>query len=259
MAKNLWKIKNSVLIGILLLAIIILGNWLRRYNYASVPHPGETADEYAFAWAGLSLIENHMPISWSYVKSSYDNVEYQKIDVDAIYEKIPTTPPFTIVKPWFDKPPGFALLIGAYEKFKGIENFAEAYTGIIRRPMLWIGIITTLLIFVLGQMLYGKWIGLLSALFYSVIPMTVISSRLTLAENGYIPLFLLSIILFRIFLAKKNKTYLILASFLAAVAVLFKLSGIAVLLSLLLLGLKYFPPREKVKNLVLIFSIGILG
>jgi len=125
--------------------------------------------------------------------------------------------------------------------------------------MLKIALVTTVLIFLVGTKLYNKWVGLLAALFYSVVPTTVVSSRLVLAENGYIPLFLAAILLMDYYIKKKKKIFLILASVLAAIAILFKLSGISVLLTLLLIVLAFGPPKEKLKDLILVFAIGISG
>lgn len=262
----MWK---NIFWIVALLLVVILGNSLRSRNYDVVPHPGETTDEYGFAWAGLSLIENGVPTSWSGVESvtraggsaatPYDNKERVKINVDNIFDKDPSRPDFLVVTPWFDKPPAFALLIGGYSYLKGAREFFQTGVGIIRRPMLRIAILTTVLIFILGARLYNNWVGLLSALFYSVIPTSVISSRLAMAENGYIPLFLGALIFLDYYLKKKKDLYLVLAAGLAAVAILFKISGICVLLSLLLVLLLYHPKKGKKKALIKTFLIGISG
>lgn len=252
-----------------LLFVVCLGNSLRQKNYATVPHPGETTDEYGFAWAGLSLIENGVPTSWTGVDAvtraggsaavPYREIGYQRINVDSIFDLQPARPDFSIVTPWFDKPPGFALLIGAYSYLKGARQFIQTGVGIIRRPMFTIGMITTVLIFILASRFYNKWVGLLSALFYSVVPTTVISSRLAMAENGYIPLFLGAIILIDIYLKRRRSLYLLSAAALAALAIFFKMSGISVLLSLLLILLLYHPKKGKKEALIKTFLVGISG
>lgn len=256
-----------VLIG--LLFILFLGNFLRFKNYDVVPHPGETTDEYGFAWAGLSLIKEGVPESWSGVESvttaegsaaiPYKNLEKVKINVDNIYDKEPSRPPFSIAKPWFDKPPGFALFIGGYSYLKGAREYVQTGVGIIRRPMVRLAVLTTLLLFILALRLFNKWVGLLSALLYSVIPTAVISSRLAMAENGYVPIFLGALIFIDCYLKKKKDVYLVLATSLSALAILFKLSGISILLSLLLVLAVYGPKRKKAETLLKTFLIGISG
>lgn len=235
-------------VGVILVVILIVGNRFRENNYASVPSPAETADEYSFGWLGISLIKDHYPIAWSGI-GGYKNHDFQKINVDNIYTSNPGREPFSIDKPWFDHPPLMGLLVGGYAYLQGARNFVDASVILLRRPMLKIAMIVTVLIFVLATQLFGKWVGLLSAFLYSFIPTIVISSRLAIAENGYIPLFLLSLI-FAFEYFKRKKRYLwILASIFSSVAILFKLSGASVSLSLVLLAFM-FGGREKWKLMV---------
>ncbi len=221
-----------------LVGILLLGNKLRTYSYSSVPRPSETADEYSFGWLGISLIKDRYPIAWSGI-AAYKNHDFKKINVDGIFTEDPTRPYFSIDKPWFDHPPLFGVLIGGYAYIKGVRNFEDASVIILRRPMLKIGLLTTFLIFILGSILYDTKVALLSALLYSVIPTTVISSRLALAENGYIPLYLASLI-FAIGYVNKRKTfYWTIASIIASISLLFKLSGITAVISLFLIAFLY--------------------
>lgn len=247
MQKIIKKITNKKLwlFLVLVLATLILGSNLRGFSYATVPNPGENRDEYSFAWVGLSLIQEGYPIAWSGIPG-YEKYDYQEINVDHLFEEGPDREPFPINKPWFDHPPLFGLVIGSYSYWKGVRDFSEAATFIIRRPMLWIGALTSILILVLGSLLYDKWVGLLAMLVYSVIPTIAISSRMVLAENGYVPLFLGSIILATYFFKNKKIGYWYFACFLAAIAVLFKLSAIGVGLSLALLGF-YFGKKQRAK------------
>lgn len=241
------KKTSSFVILFTLVLILLFGNYLRNYNYSTVPHPGETADEYVFAWAGLSLIKTGIPESWTGVTSAYPSYRKEQINVDQILEKDPARPPFSIVKPWFDKPPGFALLIGGYSYFKGAREYVQTGVGIIRRPMIKIAIITTILIYILGKILFGKFVGLLAAALFSTIPTMVISSRLAMSENGYIPLMLGALILAVLYIEKKKAIYWISASVLSALAILFKLSGISVAIMLALIFLHYLKGKERLK------------
>lgn len=240
---------------LILLAVLFLGNKLRSYSYASVPHPGEVTDEYAWGWLGLSLIINKYPESWSL--NSYKDTVYKKINVDSIYDKNPETRPFAIVKPSFDNPPIFGLITGGYAYLKGVRNFEEASVAILRRPMLKIALVSTVLIFILASRLYGYEAGFLSAILYSIIPTMVISSRLALIENGYIPLFLASLILADIYFKKKKRLFWILAVFLSSLAILFKLSAISITLTLFILAL-FYGKKDK-KFLISSLIIGIVS
>lgn len=261
MAENFEKVrerKNWIVLA-LLVGILVLGNRLREFSYASVPNPGETADEYSFGWLGISLLREKRPIAWSGI-SAYEQHDFQKINVDGLFDKDPHRPLFAIDKPWFDHPPLFGLVTGGYAYFKGVRDFADASVIILRRPMLKIALLTTVLVFILGTRLYGVFVGLLSALLYSTIPTLVISSRLALAENGYIPLFLGSLILAHYYLEKKKRIFWVLSSLLAGVALLFKLSAVVIPISLVLIAFMFGGSKKRdLISIVLITTASALA
>ena len=231
-------LKKNALVLFLLILILIVGHTLRHYQYYQVPHPGDTDDEYSFAWVGLSLIEYGYPIAWSGI-DGYKTHDYQRINVDHIFSDDPSRKDFPIDKPWFDHPPLFGLITGGFAYLKGAREFEKTTVFIIRKPMLIIGILTTILIFIFATQLYGQTTGLISALLYSIIPTSIISSRLALAENGYIPLFLISLILLNYFFKTKKGLFLFSALFFGSLAILFKLSAIFILISISLLLIIY--------------------
>src|SRR4030043_668757 len=244
-------LKNNLSSIILLTVIVILGNTLREFSYAEVPNPGETRDEYSFGWMGISLIKDKFPIAWSGIKA-YGYNDYQKINVDHKFDKDEYLPLFPINKPWFDHPPAFGLLVGGYAYAKGIKSFQDASVIILRRPVLKLGILTTILVFILANLLFGKGVAILSSLLYSTVPTIVISSRLALAENGYTPLFLVCMIFAVLFFQTKKITYWYIASFICGFAILFKLSAVSILISLSVLSL-YYGGKEKIKLLKSLF------
>lgn len=248
--------KRLFILLILLLAILTIGNKLRSFSYGSVPHPGEVADEYSYGWVGLSLIEKGYPISWSTLLP-YKSKTMEKINVDSLYDKNPGTLPFPIVKPWFDHPPLFGLITGGYAYLKGAREFVDVSVILLRRPMLKIALLTTLLIFILAYRLYGIKVAYISSFLYSIIPTTVISSRLALMENGYIPIFLGSLILADMYFEKKKRIYWISAVSIASLAVLFKFSAVVILLTLFLLAL--YNIRKNRKFIFLSIGIGLVA
>jgi 4-amino-4-deoxy-L-arabinose transferase-like glycosyltransferase len=234
------------------MTILFLGNKLREYEYAKVPFPGETRDEYSFGWLGISLIRDKYPTAWSGIEG-YKYSREEDINVDNIFTGHPEEVPFTINKPWFDHPPLFGLLVGGYAYTKGIREFKDASVIILRRPMLKIGVLSVLLVSILAWQLFGPMTGVISGLLYAIIPSVVISSRLALAENGYIPLFLGGVLSAYLYFTKKDKRFWYIACFLAAAGVLFKLSGISIFLSLVLLSL-ILENKEKACLLKILFS-----
>lgn len=258
MAKIDEKIKAfdraKILVLILFLGILFLGNRLREFSYASVPNPGEVADEYSFGWLGLSLLKEGYPVAWSGLPA-YQDHDFQKINVDGIFDVQPDRPAFSIDKPWFDHPPLFGLITGGYAYLKGAREYVDASVILLRRPLLKISLITTVLIFLLASRWFNSTTALLASLLYSVIPTTVISSRLALAENGYVPLFLGSLYLADIYISKKKNVYWIMAVLAASGALLFKLSAVAILITLFFIALVF--GKRKKKNLLKTVIIGL--
>ncbi len=250
------QLKKPVIWGIFIALIFILslGNKLREYSYASVPNPGETLDEYSFGWLGLSLIQEKYPISRSGI-SAYEEHDFQVINVDGIFDTIPDRPLIAIDKPWFDHPPLFGFVTGGYAYLKGVRNFVDASVIILRRPMLKISLLTIVLIFILGTKLFNYWVGLLSSLLYSIIPTIAISNRLALAENGYVPLFLGTIIFALYYFENKKIIYWIAACVLAATALLFKMSAIAISIFLVLAALLYGGNKKITLIKKVVFSV----
>lgn len=247
--------KTKIIVALILL-IMVVGIFLRWYSYTKVPHPANSADEYSFGWVGLSLIKDHYPIAWSGLPA-YKSHDMQKINVDALYDSVPQPPPFPIDKPWFDHPPLFGLITGGFAYLKGARQFDQVSVSLIRKPMLVIAVVTSVLIFVLAWKFYGLFTGIISLLIYSVVPTYVISSRLALAENGYTPLFLLSLLLISLFLQKGNRKYLILSSVVAGTSLLFKLSAIAIPLSLIGILLTY--KKKQIRNLIIFPILSIIA
>jgi len=253
---NLTKLNINLVFTLLALcAIIWIGNKLRVYNYAQVPLPGETRDEYSFAWLGLSLIQDNYPIAWSGI-GAYENTNQKYINVDQIFDTYPNQPAFPIDKPWFDHPPLFGLIVGGYAHLKGVDSFEEASVIILRRPMLKLAVIDLILVFWLASRLFDKKTGLLASLLVAIVPVIAISSRLALAENGYIPLILVTMISADYYFETKKIKFWIISVFMGFLAILMKLSGVSIFVYLLLLGILY-GTKQKL-NLTLITITGMV-
>ncbi|MFC1625071.1 ArnT family glycosyltransferase [Patescibacteria group bacterium] len=256
---HLYKSKNLIT-TIFLVLIIFFGNKIRENNYATVPPPGENADEYAYSWVGLSILQGKPPRAWSSFPSAYPKVDREKINVDNIYDKDSLRPDFEMVEPWFDSPPLMGIITSTYAYLKGVRTFDQASIIVTRRPMLKIAMLTTVLIFILGMLLHGKIVGLLSALIYSVSPAIVISNRLLVPENGYTPLFVLLIIMIIQYFRTRKLGYWKFACVIGVVAFFFKFSGIGLLLTLLSSTLIFTDKnRSKILKYTIIAIIMALG
>jgi len=95
------KKKQALIIILIGSAIILLGYYLRLKMFSSFPAIGDTQDEIKYAFNGLSLIKEGVPQSWSW-REEYGNFPIVKIRNN----------PYRLVKPYFDNPPLFALIMG---------------------------------------------------------------------------------------------------------------------------------------------------
>ena len=166
---------------------------------------------------------------------------------------------FSMVKPWFDKPPLLPIFTGLYLKIKNISDYEQTGVAILRRPMLRVAIITSILIFYLSYRWFGAGVAIMSATLYNIIPTTVISSRLLLAENVYIPMFLAALVFMDIFLETKRRKYLILAALISALGMFTKLSAVAIPIALAIIALALSKSSEKLTNAFIVLLVSSVG
>ncbi len=232
---------------VLCILIILLGAVLRIHNYNSIPIHNWTADEYAFTWSGMSLIKDHIPTSWSWLKS-YGDFPIEKWKGND----------YRIVTPWFDHPPLFSLIVGMAAISGRANYFFNVSLTYIRIPSLIFGIASILLLYILARKLYGTWVAVLSSLIFATNPTIVFLSRLAVSENLIVFLSLATILCILYFFKTSNNLYLYLSAFLAGIASIAKVTGIFVVLLLFSLLIYKKKWREGIIAVViglLIFSI----
>jgi len=247
------KILKKTISVFLLLIIILLAYFLRINNYNEIPPPGESADEYSFTWLGLSLLQVGKPIAGSGLAPYIPTLKY--INVDGYYHRTYSPNPSAVVSPWFDHPPLFGLLTGGYAYLKGIHNFADASISLIRKPMIWIGVLNVFLLFIFVRIISDIKIAFVSALIYATEPLIVISSRMAQAENLLITFFLLSLITFHAYFKTKKDTYFWLAIVIAGVATLVKVSGWSIAISLILLTAVSNSKEKMLRSLSILLGV----
>lgn len=243
---------------LVILAFLITGSayYLRDDNYAAIPFPGESMDEYSFGWVGLSLIQTGVPMGTSGIPG-YENYDFRYINVDQVFKETAGGDPFVINAPWFDHPPVLGLVTGGYAYLKGARVFEDVLISFIRKPMVVIGAISVLLLFIYLFNVFGIKEALVGSLIYTVSPLAIIGSRTVQAENLLIPLFLGSLIAIYFYIEKQKAWLLWVAAIIAGFSVLVKLSGIAIILSCLFL-LFYFSRGFK-KSLPSLITLGVIS
>ena len=241
----------------LFLLILFVAYHLRFNNYATIPFPGDSLDEYSNSWVGLSLIELGQPVGISGLPA-YQRHDFRYINIQNIFNTN-VGDPFPIDQPWFDHPPLLGLLTGAFTYLKGGRVFEDTINVFIRKPMVYMGVLSVGLLFFLTYLLYGSFAALVTSAVYAVSPLIVVGSRMVQAENGYIPCLLASLICLELFLKKGKFTYFYLSALIAGVATLFKIPGlITVIIALVYLYLK-LPALHPRRRLCVLFATTALS
>jgi len=206
---------------LLLVAILLLGIFLRHDNFQTIPRHGATFDEFAWTWLGINLIQNHSPISWS-SQPQYNNRRH------LIYQGAA----FWIVKPYLEHPPLFGLVAGGFAILNGAKDMYSVTLPIIRPLSLILGAFSIFMIFLLSKEIYGRKVALVSSLLYATVPTIVIGSRIVQNENFLIPFWLLSLYLILRYLKTGRKRFRNIAAVLAGLLSLAKVPWLVVGLSL---------------------------
>ena len=227
------KIKGFIYV-FLSIVILFIGYSLRSNYYDTVPFPGESVDEYSNSWVGLSLLRLGKPVGISNL-SSYPNEILRYINVDRIYQRGGHGGPIPLFNPWFDHPPLLGLITGGYAYLKGARSFEDTISVIIRKPMIYLGTFTLLSLMIYAYICFGPLTSLASGLIYATSPLIVISSRMIQAENGYTPIFLVALILLKLYETKDKEIFLWLAALLSAVGILFKIPGLMIAITCIVL------------------------
>lgn len=217
----------------LLFATIIIGSGvlLRLHDYARVPPFGETRDEFAYPWAGMTLIKNGVPSSWSYFES-YKNRHSQRL----------WNQEFRIVTPWFDKPLLYPLLTGGFMHLTGARDFADVQLTNLRLIPIILSFFTLTLIILIGTRVFSPTVGLTAGLIYAITPTFVLANRLSLSENLLTPIMLASLLVFLNILKKPSLRLSVILGLLCGLAFLTKQIGLVtgLIFALLLFLLRFW-------------------
>ena len=157
--KKWQNMKKLTSIQIFILVIVLLFTFLIRYhNHIYFPKRGETSDEYAFAFQGVSLLTKGYPIAWSAIPI-YPEKNRSNLTIDGIY--------FPIVHPYLDHPPFFGVTSGVTALLKNQTTFEAIQLSTIRKFPLILSLISSFLTFLIAKKLYGFKIGIWSTLVFS--------------------------------------------------------------------------------------------
>jgi len=234
------------------LFISYLGFKLRLKDYAIYPVVGDTYDEHKAPFNGIGLLRDGIPTSWSW------------------YPNYTDTPPryinggiFRLVKPWFDEPPLFSLMAGAYGLTQKIKDFDKVDIYLYRHPMVYVNAFNILLLFFLIYLVSGFWEAVAAGLIYASVPTMVLSSRLPISDNMVATFTLISLLFTVLYLKTNSKFFLFLLSLFSALSLQLKSTGVyvPVACTVILWSQKKFKPSmaiifATIVSLILWFAYG---
>ena len=206
---------------IVVVAILLLSLVLKLHNYAVFPQRGATSDEYTYSFLGISLLKNHIPISWS-------NFPAYKHRFDLTINKLY----FPMVYPYFDHPPLNGLIVGGWSILLGQDSFLKVDLRTIRLVPIFLSLISSFFVFLLGYRLYSYKTAIFALLIYSASTVFTMNGRVVFAENLLTPLLLSSLYFFVSFAKNLNIKKILILGVLSGLAVLTKELGIVVFFTL---------------------------
>lgn len=143
---------------------------LRFQDYTKTPPLN--ADEYDWAWSGLTLIKNHIPTGWSEF-SAYPQFTVMPWQ-GAMY---------SLVTPYLDHPPLFSLIVGGLTWLTGARTFTDVDLAVIRLIPISLSLVVLLLAFQFVRSLGGELVGFLTIGALAVSPAAITMARLTESES----------------------------------------------------------------------------
>src|SRR3989304_2066690 len=254
---------KRIVFVILSLVCVLVSLSYRNKFYWDFPPVGDTFDEFASGWLGLSLLRTGIPTSWSFIPDYKKGIQLgSKLDLVgtnlAVNNKLPDIKnyssfpkpislskelnldgyrsQFDIVSPYLEQPPLGGILVSLPLYFSGVKNFTDVTLKALRGQFVIFGVLSTALVMWLAYMWYGKFVSIISGFIYATVPTVVFGSRLALPENLLTVLFLAEIILLEYYRRNKSSYLILLSLVLAYLAPLIKPFG----LSLALFGTLYF-------------------
>lgn len=171
--------------------IVLLGLGLRLYDYEAMPHFRENMDELFATWNGWSLLEDGTSRGWTLWPAAYGGMaEIERVQ----YFR---GRPMAVVSPYFEHPPLMHLLVGAAAHAGGAKEFLHARLSDTRLVPIALGVITILLVVLVGRRLFPEgpapWFA---GLLYATVPYLALMNRVIKEEALLAPLAVGSLLFF---------------------------------------------------------------
>lgn len=233
---------------LLVVAVFLLGTFLRLHNYDVYPQRGATSDEYTYSFLGQSLLTKGVPISWSYF-GAYKNRE--NLTINKLY--------FPIVWPYFDHPPLNGIIVATWAIARGETSFEEIQLSTIRLVPIALTVLSSVFLFFLLYRSYGYGVALFALAIYSTSTIMIVSSRVVMAENLLTPLLLGALLYYDRVRKRLNMRGAVVLGILSGLAVWTKELGIVIAITLVAFLLYDRQKTSRVLTVVGILAGSIVG
>lgn len=230
---------------LLLTLVLFLAIFVRFWKIEYLPFQSDW-DEYAYIFAGQTLIETGVPTSVTTFADDYGKPSNQLPSADLKNPvELNIKGSYLLVEPWLDHPPLLPLISGGFTKLFGYTFPSHIPSLIYRLPMLALSSITLYLIFLISKHFFKFWGGLFSLILFGFSPSLIIIQRMIVGENLFLPFLLLTL-----YLALKQKPLLPQIIF----TVLAGLSKITGLVTIPIVGFYYLLKKQYLKTVIYVFS-----
>ena len=218
---------------ILFLVVFLLAIFVRAWKMEYIPFQSDW-DEYAYIFAGQTLIETGEPVSISTFAHVYtQNLGFADL---AGIPQLNIKEAYVLVKPWFDHPPLLPLIVGGWVKIFNYSFPSHIPSLIYRLPIIFFSSMTLLLVFLISKKLFGFFPALFSLILIGFTPSIIFIQRMVVSENLFLPLLLLTIYLA---LKQKKTIWLILPTILAGLTKITGLITVPITTAYLILKKQY--------------------
>lgn len=160
--------------------IIVFALCVRFWKIEYMPYVYD-ADELSDIWAGQSLIQYGVPISWS--SFEHDDTQWQWVELANTPVANEGNLRMQFLRPWFDHSFVIPLIVGGWSLLLGY-SFPNVPPNILYRlPLLVIAGLNMGLVYAITRRIFGKWSGLFALTLIAGSPIMIFAQRMSVSEN----------------------------------------------------------------------------
>jgi len=163
-------VRRQPIAAVIAVAVVLVAAYLRSRGYAD--HPPLNADEYDWAWTGLTLLQQHVPTGWTGLWDAYG--QWQVFEWEGNQ--------YAMVTPYVDHPPLFSLLVGGVAWIAGERVQTDVSLNVIRLVPVALSLLVLILAYRLAQATVGTWTARIAISLLVFSPAAITLSHLTESE-----------------------------------------------------------------------------